>query len=104
LVLYRFPLLDGTGNDPDLLHLAITSVVNLLKMEIPTLVCCGAEISRSPAIVAAALSLKQREDLEECLKQVAEFRPVDLSPGFWSEVTDALRKCSQTTGAGRDSD
>ena len=65
LVLFRFPLLDAAGNDPDLLHLAITSVAASLKMKIPAWVCCGAGISRSPAIVAAALTLTNQTDLKE---------------------------------------
>jgi protein-tyrosine phosphatase len=57
LVYCRFPLVDGSGNDRKLLYLAIMTVVNLLEKKVPTLVFCGAGMSRSPAIAAAALAL-----------------------------------------------
>jgi protein-tyrosine phosphatase len=59
LVYFRFPLMDGTGNDLELLDLAIRSVASLIRKGILTLVCCGAGMSRSPAIVAAALTVHQ---------------------------------------------
>jgi len=99
-VFLRFPLLDGTGNDPELLDLAICSVVALIQKRIPTLVCCGAGMSRSPAIVAATLALAQEADLDECLKTVVACRPVDLSPSLWAEVARAAanRKLSHNSG------
>lgn len=90
LVLLRFPLLDGTGNDPEILGLAIRSVAALIQKRIPTLVCCGAEMSRSPAIVAAALALAQQAALDECLETVTSGRPVDVSSGLWAEVIRAV--------------
>ena len=45
----RFPLIDGIGNDPDLIHLAVRSLAFLVGKGIPTLVCCGGGMSRSPA-------------------------------------------------------
>ena len=54
--------------------------------KIPTLVCCGAGMSRSPAIVAAALALVERAPFEDCLRRVARHHPSDVSPGLWSEV------------------
>jgi hypothetical protein len=49
LIFCRFPLLDGTGNDPVLLRLAIHAVAILQRSRIATLVCCGGGMSRSPA-------------------------------------------------------
>ncbi len=46
-ILLRFPLDDGSGNDPNVLSLAITSVVTLISHDLPTLVCCGAGMSRA---------------------------------------------------------
>ena len=86
LVYLRFPLLDGSGNDPNVLHLAISCVVNLVKHGTPTLVCCGGGMSRSPAIVAAALATVEHVDVEECLKRVIQSNAADLSPGLWEEV------------------
>jgi protein-tyrosine phosphatase len=82
----RFPIIDGTGSDPKTLDLAIITVANLLEKRVPTLVCCGAGMSRSPAIAAAALSLVYQEPADECLKKVAEHFPADVAPAFWNEV------------------
>jgi protein-tyrosine phosphatase len=86
LVYLRFPLLDGSGNDPATLHLAISCVANLLKQRTPTLVCCGGGMNRSPAIVAAALSTVEHADVEECLRRVIKSHPADLSPGLWEQI------------------
>jgi protein-tyrosine phosphatase len=77
----RFPLIDGPDNEPANLSLAITTLANLLEKGIPTLVCCGAGMSRSPAIAAAALSMVYQQSPEDCLKQVAGDQPMDVAPG-----------------------
>jgi protein-tyrosine phosphatase len=86
LLYCRFPLLDGPGNDVKLLSLAATTIANLLEKKIPTLVCCGGGMSRSPALAAAALAMVYQEDADQCLKQIAEHHPADVLPGLWSEV------------------
>jgi protein-tyrosine phosphatase len=86
LMYCRFPLLDGAGNDEKLLHLAVTSVANLLESRIPTLVCCGGGMSRSPAIVAAALAVVFQEKLEQCLERIAAHHPSDVVPALWNDV------------------
>jgi len=65
LIFCRIPLIDGTGNDPVLLNLAIDTVATLLRSRIATLVCCAGGMSRSPAIAAAALSVVEQTPLEE---------------------------------------
>ncbi len=90
LILCHFPLVDGAGNDRKLLSLAVTTVANLLEKSVPTLVCCGAGMSRSPAVAAAALSLVYQEEPEECLKTVTEHHPHDVQPGLWAEVKALL--------------
>ena len=82
----RFPLVDGNGNDPSLLYCAIKSIAILIQQQIPILVCCGAGMSRSPAIVAAALSLVEQNSLQECIEHVTKFHATDLSPGLWEQV------------------
>jgi protein-tyrosine phosphatase len=88
----RFPLLDGSGNDLGLLYLAISTVASLVKHRMQTLVCCGAGMSRSPAIVAAALSLVEKAELEDRLKYVTQFHPADVSPGLWEQVCRTLEQ------------
>jgi hypothetical protein len=90
LVYFRFPLLDGTGNDLNLLSLAINSVAILLRNRIRTLVCCSGGMSRSPAIAAAALAVIGHAPLADCLGFVATPHPTDASPGLWSDITRAL--------------
>ncbi len=90
LLFCRFPLLDGPGNDARTLSLAVTTVAGLLERRVPTLVCCGAGVSRSPALAAAALALARRQTPEECLRRVAEHHPCDVTPGLWNEVLHVL--------------
>lgn len=86
LVYCRFPLVDGPGNDADLLSLAVAAVAALLRWRVPTLVCCGSGLSRSPAVAAAALAQAQGEKPEDCLARLAEQHPCDVSPGLWNEL------------------
>ncbi|WP_435007180.1 dual specificity protein phosphatase family protein [Tundrisphaera lichenicola] len=90
LMYHRFPIVDGPGNDPSHLFLAVNTVASLLRRRIPTLVCCGMGLSRSPAIVAVALATIGRESPEEALRRLADRRPVDISPFLWSELRSAL--------------
>jgi hypothetical protein len=86
----RFPLLDGSGNDSNLLMLAIRTVSRLLTMRIPTLVFCGAGLSRSPAIAAAGLSLAHHETPEACLQRIVQYHPCDVSPALWNDIIALL--------------
>jgi protein-tyrosine phosphatase len=83
---FRIPLVDGDGNDAALLRLAIGAVAALLEAEIPTLVCCGGGMSRSPAIIAAAIARLEKADLHACLEAVTESHPSDLSTALWEQV------------------
>lgn len=87
LVYCRFPLLDGCDNESALLHLAVETVARLIERRVPTLVCCGAGMSRSPAVTAAALARLGHGDLAACLSRIAACRPTDVSPGLWDEVS-----------------
>lgn len=90
LVYCRFPLVDGPGNPPWLLRLAITTTASLLRANLPTLVFCGVGMSRSPAIAAAALALVSGQEPEECLLQVMQGGSGDVSPGLWQELIAVL--------------
>jgi len=94
LIYCRFPLVDGPGNEVRLLSLAITTMANLIEKRESVLVCCGAGLSRSPAVAAAALSMVFQESPDDCLKQVAEHHPADVAPGLWQEIKTLLeREC-----------
>lgn len=90
LISCRFPLLDGAGNRAELLFLAVSTLATLLKLRVPTLLCCANGISRSPAVAAAALAMMHQQAPEVCLQQIVEHHPSDVSPGFWGEVTGLL--------------
>ena len=86
LVYCRFPVLDGQQNHATALRTAIETVVLFLQREIPSLVCCGAGMSRSPAVIAAALSVFQGGTPDDRLRQIAIGHPHDVSPQLWEAV------------------
>jgi protein-tyrosine phosphatase len=86
LVYLRFPLADGAGNPPWLLRLTVDAVVGLLRSAVPTLVSCGAGMSRTPCIAGAALAIVRGCTLSEGLAAVTASSPADVSPGLWLEV------------------
>jgi protein-tyrosine phosphatase len=90
LVHLRFPLLDGVGNPPWSLRIAVETTAALVRAEVPTLVACGAGSSRSPAVAAAALARVRGCPLEVGLQIVAQDGPADLSPGLWAEIRASL--------------
>jgi protein-tyrosine phosphatase len=90
LLFYRFPLVDGEGNDPAVLRLAIKGVAALIRSDVPTLVCCGGGMSRSPAIVAAAISAVKRIDIHQSLEAVTKSHPSDVSTALWDDVCRAV--------------
>jgi len=90
LLYLRFPLIDGIGNRTGWLDLAVTSVANLLRLHVPTLVYCGAGRSRSPVIAASALAVAFRDNPADSLRRVVSQHPSDVSPGFWDEVKVVL--------------
>ncbi len=91
MVYCRFPLTDGPQDDQTVLDVAIQVVVSLLKRQIPTLVYCGAGMSRSPAVVAAALSIVQGGSPEGRLKEIVAGHPHDVSPHLWEAVQGSCR-------------
>jgi hypothetical protein len=92
LVYCRFPLVDGGGNPPWLVRAALEAVAGLVRAGVPTLVFCGAGMSRSPAVAAAALSLAFGEPPGACLDLVAGDGPHDVSAGLWRELVEAIRR------------
>jgi protein-tyrosine phosphatase len=91
LVYCRCPLLDGPGNPPWLLRFAVETTAVLIRARTPTLVFCSAGMSRSPAVVAAAIASLSGRPVEKCLAEVTQSAPADVSPGLWQEVVAACR-------------
>ena len=87
----RIPLLDGAGNPPEKLRLAVETVSSLLRAKTPTLVACGAGMSRSPAIAAVAIAKVEKADPNEVLRRIVAGFPHDVSPALWREVIRTTR-------------
>jgi len=86
LLLFRIPLIDGAGNAIVTLRLAIDLVGQLIAARIPALLSCSAEMSRSPAILAAAIAQVEDADIDNCLKRVVGIGPSEVSPSLWNEI------------------
>jgi hypothetical protein len=82
----RFPLVDGAGNSSIVLHAAVRTVSHFLASGLPTLVACGAGMSRSPAIVAAAIAENEQRPLREVLAELTAGQPHDVSPGLLHDI------------------
>jgi hypothetical protein len=82
----RFPLVDGIENAPWLIRAAIDTTAALLREKVPTLVCCGAGLSRAPAIAAAALVKLGRPTMQDAMLYLAQFGHCDVSAGLLQDV------------------
>lgn len=86
----RIPLVDGDGNSSARLTVAVQTVASLYREAIPTLVSCSAALSRSPAIVAAALSVIRSEAPDRTLESLAALRALEVSPPLWIQLKHLL--------------
>ena len=86
MIYCHFPLMDGAQGVQGVLGVTIQTLVSLLKSQVPTLVYCGAGMSRSPAVVAAALAIVEGGSPEEKLRQIVAGQPHDVSPQLWEAV------------------
>lgn len=92
MIYLRFPILDGEDTSLGRVEIAIRAVVWLVEYECRTLIACGAGMSRSPAIAAAALGIITARNLEDCLASIVAGAPCDVSPGLWSQVKLACER------------
>jgi protein-tyrosine phosphatase len=90
LVYCRFPLLDGTGNPVWLIRAAVDTLATLLHAGTPTLVFCGAGMSRTPTLAAAAIARLRGCSVAEALAVLTATGPADVSPGLLAEVEAVL--------------
>jgi hypothetical protein len=77
-----FDLIDGAGNDPGVLGLAVLALEDLLRAHAPVLVHCHAGRSRSVVVVAGFLARSLRIGPAEAVARVAEKRVVCITPEF----------------------
>lgn len=92
IVYCRLPLVDGEENNLPVLQTAIETLVRFIEAEVATLVACSGGMSRSPAIVAAALSKINATSFDEAIKQIASIGPCDVAPGLWNEIQTLLEE------------
>ena len=90
LVYCRFPIVDGGGNNPELLRLAVQTTVDLLASGIRTLVACSAGLSRSPTIATFALAAHFGLPPEDVLSRINETRSLELHGELWDAVAGIL--------------
>jgi protein-tyrosine phosphatase len=87
LVVIRVPLIDG-GNEQEMLRLAVATVEQIVRSGLPTLICCGAGMSRSPAVTAVALSRLEGRSPADCLKRITLNSPADVSTSLWKQLSE----------------
>ena len=90
IIYCRFPLVDGDGNSTEILTLAVRTLVELYSCGIRTLVACSAGMSRSPAVLAAALSVIRNEDADAVLGKIGQRRSLEVSPPLWEQLIAIL--------------
>lgn len=86
LVYCRFPLVDGAGNDPSLLKLALSTTVELFRAETHTMVACSAGMSRSPTVAICALAVHLDQSPESVLATVNQNSGLELHGDLWADV------------------
>jgi hypothetical protein len=86
IVYCRIPLVDGSGNRPEIIRAAVELTASFIELGVTTLVACGAGMSRSPFIVATTLALIDRRPLEEVLEEITVGVAHDVSTSLWADV------------------
>jgi hypothetical protein len=84
LIYLRFPMIDGAGNPEWLLRTAFRAVHEFVQVGVPTLVACGAGMSRSPALVAVVVARIGARPIATVLGTLPG--TVDVSPGLLREL------------------
>ena len=86
LMYLRFPLTDDGENPRLRLRMTMWALEELIGDLVPTLVACGAGMSRSPALVAVVVSQFKGIPPETVLEELRATGPVDVSPGLWQSL------------------
>ena len=89
LIFCRFPLNDGSDNSVEVLRTAVDTISKLINEKIPTFVYCGAGMSRSLVMTAAALSKVHGSAPDDTLRTLFTDLPHDISPLLWHDVKAA---------------
>ena len=92
IVYCRIPLVDGSGNRPEIIRAAVDLTASLIDSRVPTRVACGAGMSRSPIIVAAALTKVDGRSLDQALEDITAGVAHDVSTSLWAEIKAVCEK------------
>ncbi len=95
IIYCRIPIVDGAGNRPEIIRAAVDLTASLIDSRVPTLVACGAGMSRSPIIVAAALARVDGRSLEQALEDITAGVAHDISTSLWAEVKAVCDKWTE---------
>jgi len=90
MISLRVPLQDGPENNPSQIQFAMRLLIDLLANRRPTLVCCSAGMSRSPALAAVALANVEGGHANDWLRRIQQSVPTDVSPGLWGQLTTPI--------------
>lgn len=90
LIYCRIPILDGDGNDPERILLAMRCLAGFLASETRTMVACSAGMSRSPAIAAGALAVHLNQAPETVLSQIAALKALEVNDALWNDVVASV--------------
>ncbi len=90
LIVCRIPLIDGPGNRPETLRLAIATIAQFLREQVSILVGCSSGVSRAPALAAAGLARFTDKPLNECLQDVTRHRHADVHPALYEHLEAIL--------------
>lgn len=87
VVYLRVPLVDGGGNPPWMLALAVSTLEPFVRLGVPTLIACGGGMSRSVAIAASTIwFVNPRCSVDEALAEVRASGPTDVHPELWRDI------------------
>jgi protein-tyrosine phosphatase len=89
-IVLRVPIIDGPGNQPEFLRIAVRTAAELLATNMPTLIVCSAGLSRTPVIAAVGLAIHTGNTPLECLQTIRSITHTDVSLALWQ---DALQCC-----------
>lgn len=92
MIYCRFPLIDGGDNDPRIIAEVVRVLARLLGLQIRTLVACSAGASRAPTIAAFGVAELWSLPPEEGLRRVGAAKSLEVSPAFWNDVAQAMRR------------
>ncbi|MCA9214577.1 MAG: dual specificity protein phosphatase family protein [Planctomycetales bacterium] len=92
MIYCRFPLNDGTGNNPFVLRQTVQTIVDCLVHEKKTVVACSAGMSRSPTVSAFAIGVFMDRNPEEIVAEIAMNRSLEINRLLWSDVATISQK------------